>query len=41
MNYDKVKGSSESVSPVKVQKFEKHAPVLPKNKTKLKYSRVK
>ena len=41
MSYDKVKGSSEKVSAPKVQKFEKHSPVLPQNKQKLKFTVTK
>lgn len=38
MDYSKLKGASEKVSPPKTQTFAKHAPVLPK-KSKLTYSK--
>lgn len=36
MDYSKVKGAGEKVSPPKVQEFTKHKPVLP-SEQKLKY----
>lgn len=38
VDYKKLKGASEKVSPPKTQDFKKHSPVLPAER-KLKYSK--